>query len=67
MKDPYEARQELRAWFTQMLDELDEDHAKDAAGIDKLRGMIAEAFAQWRLDTGYGLYGLPPERQPEDE
>jgi hypothetical protein len=48
---------ELGKWFMTMLDELDEDSVDDADAINKLRGMVAEAFATWRLETGYGLTG----------
>ncbi len=67
MNDPFEARQELGTWFMQMLNELDQDRVEDASAMEKLKGMISEAFAQWRLDTGYGLYGLPVEPPPGDE
>ena len=54
MSDAFEARRELGTWFMQMLNEIDQEHVEDEAGINKLKGMISEAFAQWRLETGYG-------------
>ena len=44
---------ELRIWFVKMLNELD-DGSVDPEAIEKLRGMIADAFAQWHVETGYG-------------
>ena len=68
MNDAFEARMELGNWFMQMLNDIDQDHIEDEAALHRLKGMIAEAFAQWRLDTGYGMLGLPVELPPgEDE
>jgi len=67
MSDPHEARQALGSWFVQMLEALDDDRVEESAAVEKLKGMVAEAFARWRLDTGDGLYGLPSELPAEDE
>ena len=67
MSDAFEARRELGTWFMQMLNEIDQEHVEDEAGINKLKGMISEAFAQWRLETGYGMLGLPAEPPPGEE
>ena len=66
MNDPLEARLELVNWFAQLLNEIDQDHVEDEAALQKLKGMIAEAFGQWRLDTGFGMLGLPVEPPPGD-
>jgi hypothetical protein len=47
----------LATWFAEMLEELDEDSVDDAEAINKLRGKVAEAFAIWRVETGYGMRG----------
>jgi hypothetical protein len=54
-RDPHEARMRLASWFAKMLEELDEDFVDDAEAINKLRGKVAEAFADWRTETGYGM------------
>jgi len=61
MNDPFAARMELGTWFMHMLNEIDQDYVEDHATIDKLKSMIAQAFAQWRLDTGHDAIGLPVE------
>ena len=61
MNDPFAARMEVGTWFMHMLNEIDQDYLEDEATIDKLKSMIAQAFAQWRLDTGYDSFGLPVE------
>jgi hypothetical protein len=67
MSDAFAARKELGTWFMTMLNEIDQDHVEDAAAIDKLKGMVAEAFAQWRIDTGVGMLGLPAEPPPGED
>jgi hypothetical protein len=67
MSDAFDARMELGTWFMKMLNEIDQDHVEDAAAIEKLKGMIAEAFAQWRIDTGYGMLGLPVDPPPGED
>ena len=67
MSDAFEARMELGSWFMQVLNEIDQDHVEDPSAIEKLKGMVAEAFAQWRLDTGYGMLGLPAEPPPGED
>ena len=67
MSGPFAARQQLGTWFMHMVNELDQDQVEDGSAIEKLKGMIAEAFEQWRLDTGQGLYGLPMEPPPGEE
>jgi hypothetical protein len=52
--DGHEARQDLGQWFAKMLEELDEDDVDPDAIVD-LKGRVAEAFTNWRIDTGYGL------------
>lgn len=53
----HEQRMELATWFATMLKELDEDHVDDPEAISDLQGRIAEAFADWRIATGYGMGG----------
>jgi hypothetical protein len=57
MTEGHEARMELASWFSKMLEELDEDHVNDPAAILNLRDRVAEAFAEWRVATGYGMGG----------
>ena len=54
---------ELGQWFAKMLDELDEDIVDDAEAIDLLRAKFAVAFADWRIESGYGL--RPPGAGPK--
>lgn len=53
----HEAKMALGQWFAKMLAELDEDRVKDPKAIEQLQGMVAEAFADWRIKTGYGMGG----------
>jgi hypothetical protein len=48
---------DLGGWFAQMLQELEEDDVEDVEAIENLKGRVATAFAQWRIDTGYGMGG----------
>ena len=66
MSDPFEARKSCGNWFMQLLNEIDQDRIEDEASLNKLRGMVAEASAQWQLETGYSVYGLPTD-PPADE
>ena len=54
--DAQEARVELGIWFQKMLEELEEDHV-DPTAVELLKGRIAKAFADWRIETGYGMAG----------
>ena len=67
MNDPFDARTELGQWFQQMLNEIDRDRLGDGAAIENLKGRIAGAFAEWRLDTGFGMLGLPVEPPPGED
>jgi hypothetical protein len=57
MSDGHEARMELGNWFATILKELDEDFVDDPKAIDDLKGKVAMAFAEWRMETGYGKAG----------
>ena len=44
----------FEAWLERLRIELDEDGVTaDPAALEKLTRMFAEAFADWRLQTGY--------------
>jgi hypothetical protein len=57
MSDGHEARMALANWFATILEELDEDAVEDPAAVDDLQGRLANAFAEWRMETGYGMAG----------
>ena len=49
-----EELQAFEAWLEQLRVELDEDGVtSDPVAIERLTGMLADAFADWRLQTGY--------------
>ncbi|PWU18883.1 MAG: hypothetical protein C5B48_14300 [Candidatus Rokuibacteriota bacterium] len=53
--DVHEAKMDLGNWFAKMLDELDEDAVDDPDAIMELKGRIANAFAEWRMASGWGI------------
>jgi len=53
--DVERARHELRLWLDQMQIELDEERLDDPTTIHRLREMVAETFANWRVETGWGM------------
>jgi hypothetical protein len=57
MNDAHAARMALANWFAKMLEELDEDYVEDAAAIDDLQTRVAQAFADWRIASCYGMGG----------
>ena len=54
-EDVREARQELADWLEQMQAELHADGVDDPAAILRLKDMLAETFAVWRVETGWGV------------
>jgi hypothetical protein len=59
-----EELQAFEAWLEQLRIELDEDGVTaDPAAIKKLTGMLAETFADFRLQTGYINQRVRPTEQ----